>query len=115
MEQDEHHDDLTVLFEAQDTALNSDAFVEQVMTPIQKRARWRGPFLFGAGGLGVGAALSQIGGLFEMLQTRAGTLSVSLPSVDAPTWQPGLADPLWIGAVIIVIVSCVAIIATERA
>ena len=63
MQSEEKYDDLTALFEAQDEALESEAFVDRVMQPIRKRARWRGPLLFGAGGIGVGAALSQIGGL----------------------------------------------------
>lgn len=115
MERDEHYDDLTALFEAQDEALKNDAFVEQVMTPIHRRARWRGPLLFGAGGLGIGAAVSQIGGVFDLLKTRAGDMSGSIAPIETPAWQTVFVDPLWIGATIMVIVSCVAIIATERA
>lgn len=115
MQNEEKFDDLTALFEAQDETLQSDAFVDRVMQPIQKRARWRGPLLFGAGGLGVGAAVSQVGGLLEAVNVPAVNLSLTLSQVDTPSWEAIVGSPLWIGAIVIVVASCAAIIATERA
>ena len=54
MQTEDRYDDLTALFEAQDDALQSEAFVERVMQPVRKRTRWRTPLLFGAGGIGTG-------------------------------------------------------------
>ena len=114
MQSEEKYDDLTALFEAQDEALESEAFVDRVMQPIRKRARWRGPLLFGAGGIGVGAALSQIGGLFDLVSVRATSLTISLGEVRPGDFDVSTLDPLWIGAVAIMLTSCVAIVATER-
>ena len=114
MQSEEKYDDLTALFEAQDAALESDVFVDRVMQPIRKRARWRGPLLFGAGGIGVGAALSQIGGLFDIVSVRASSLTVSFGEVGPGTLDLSTFDPLWIGAVAIMVMSCVAIVASER-
>lgn len=115
METDERYDDLTALFEAQDAALENDAFVEQVMRPIHKRARWRAPLLFGAGGVGLGAAVSQMGGLISAIRTQTAELNASWQPVDVSLWERAAADPIWIAAIVIVIISCAAIIATERA
>ncbi len=115
MQPDEKFDDLTRLFEAQDETVQSDAFVERVMQPIRKRSRWRAPLLFGAGGLGIGAALSQIGGLLDAVDLPTANLSFSFDSVETPTWEIMVGSPLWVGAIMVVIVSCAAIIATERA
>lgn len=115
MQTEETYDDLTALFEAQDETLHSDAFVDRVMQPIQKRARWRGPLLFGAGGLGVGAAISQIGGLMEALNGRVTALNLSFSQVQTPSVDIMSADTLWIAAILIMVVSCAAIVVTERA
>lgn len=115
MQTEEKYDDLTALFEAQDETLHSDAFVDRVMQPIQKRSRWRGPLLFGAGGLGIGAAVSQVGGLLEAVNVPAVKLSLTFDQVETPSWDLISGSPLWIGAIAIVIASCAAIIATERA
>lgn len=114
MQIDESYDDLTELFEANDEALQSDVFVDQVMHPIRRRARWRAPLLFGAGGLGVGATLSQIGGLFDAVTVRAASLAQSLDQAQAGSLDVIALDPLWIGAGVIVMMSCVAIVASER-
>jgi hypothetical protein len=114
MQSEEKYDDLTALFEAQDAALESEAFVDRVMQPIRKRSRWRGPLLFGAGGVGVGAALSQIGGLFDIVSVRAASLTHSLDEVRPGSFDVASLDPLWIGAVVVMLTSCVAIVATER-
>ena len=115
METDERYDDLTALFEAQDATLENEAFVEQVMRPIHKRSRWRAPLLFGAGGLGVGAALSQMGGLLDAIQAQTAEINVTWQPVNARAWESAMAEPLWVAAIVIVMVSCAAIIATERA
>lgn len=117
MQTEDRYDDLSALFHAQDEALQNDAFVERVMQPIRKRARWRGPLLFGAGGLGVGAALSQMGGLFDAVNARAARLSQSVGEMQGQTqaWDGLSVDPLWIGAIAVVAISCIAIVATERA
>lgn len=114
MQSEEKYDDLSALFEAQDAALESEVFVDRVMQPIRKRARWRGPLLFGAGGLGVGAALSQIGGLFDVLSVRAASLTHSIDDVRPGSLDLSTIDPLWFGAVVIMVMSCVAIVASER-
>ena len=115
METNERYDDLTALFEAQDATLENEAFVEHVMRPIHKRSRWRAPLLFGAGGLGVGAALSQMGGLIEAVRTQTAEINAAWQPVDASVWESAMAEPLWIAAIVIVMISCAAIIATERA
>lgn len=115
MQSDEEYDDLTAMFETHDAALQNEVFVDRVMQPIRKRARWRGPLLFGAGGLGIGAAISQFEGLFEVATARLAAIDVNLPPVDTPTLESTLSQPLLIGAALIMIVSCAAIIATERA
>ncbi|MCR9270236.1 MAG: hypothetical protein NXH72_09640 [Hyphomonadaceae bacterium] len=115
MQSDEKYDDLTALFEAQDEALQNEAFVEQVMKPIYKRSRWRTPLLFGAGGLGLGAALSQMGGLLDLLTARALAVELQFEPVDMTLTQSILAEPLWAAAIAMVVLSCAAIIATERA
>ena len=118
MTSDEKYDDLTALFEAQDDALQSDAFVDRVMTPIYKRARWRTPLLFGAGGLGIGAALSQIGGLWQALKEHAPEtrpdFSLSLEAL--PTAQVSLeAQPAWMAAAVLIVLCCAALVVSERA
>ncbi|MEL6827867.1 MAG: hypothetical protein AAFN91_16590 [Pseudomonadota bacterium] len=117
MQTEDRYNDLSALFEAQDDALRNDAFVERVMQPIRKRSRWRTPLLFGAGGLGVGAALSQMGGLFDVVNARAARLSQSVGEVQvqAQFWDGLGVDPLWFGAIAVVVISCAAIVATERA
>ncbi|NQY98178.1 MAG: hypothetical protein HRT82_13570 [Henriciella sp.] len=114
MENEERYDDLTALFEAQDEALQSDAFVQRVMTPIKKRSRWRTPLLFGAGGVGIGAALSQIGGLWDLIKTRTPELDVTFETVPAAPMTFDMQSVWLIGAVL-VILACAAIVATERA
>jgi len=114
MVDEETYDDLTALFEAQDDALQSDAFVARVMKPVRKRSRWRTPLLFGAGGIGIGAALSQIGGLLDLLKTQTPAIDVSLETL--PTAQIGFeVQSMWVAAVLVMILSCAAILATERA
>ena len=115
MEHEEQYEDLTALFEAQDDALQSDAFVARVMTPVRKkRARWRTPLLFGAGGIGVGAALSQIGGVWDLLKARSPALDLTFESM--PAAQVGLeTQSIWVIATVVIIVACAAIVATERA
>ena len=114
MQTEETYDDLTALFAEQDDALQNEAFVEQVMQPIRRRSRWRAPLLFCAGGLGVGAAISQIGGLLDAVQVRAAGVQQTLDQASATSWDVAAIDPLWIGALVLVLVSCVAIVATER-
>lgn len=114
MEHDEHYQDLTALFEAQDGALESDAFVQRVMTPIKKRSRWRTPLLFGAGGVGIGAALSQIGGLWDVVKARTPELDVTFDTVPATSVSFDLQSA-WLVAAVLIVIACAAIVATERA
>ena len=119
MQTDERYEDLTALFEAQDEALQNEVFVEQVMKPIRRRSRWRAPLLFGAGGVGFGAALSQIGGLWEAVKAQTPTsfeadLSVSLESL--PTAQLAVdTQSIWLIAAGLVVISCAVLVMTERA
>lgn len=115
MQTEERYDDLTALFKAQDDALKNDVFVDRVMRPIHKRSRWRGPLLFGAGGLGLGAAVSQVSGLFDLARARAATFEVSFQPTELNAWETISAQPLWIAAVAIVVVGCAAIVVTDRA
>lgn len=114
MEHEERYEDLTALFEAQDDALQSDAFVERVMTPVKKRSRWRTPLLFGAGGIGIGAALSQIGGVWDLVKSRAPELDVTFETAPAAQLNFEMQS-IWIAATVVIIVACAAIVATERA
>ena len=118
MQSEERHHDLTALFEAQDEALQSEAFVERVMTPIYRRARWRAPLLFGAGGLGIGAALSQIGGLWEARKANAPKMpsDVSVTIEAIPAAQLSLeSQSIWVAAAAIIILGCAALVVSERA
>lgn len=114
MEQEERYEDLTALFEAQDEALQSDAFVSRVMTPIKKRSRWRTPLLFGAGGIGIGAALSQIGAVWDLLKARTPELDVTFDAVPATEMTMDMQS-LWVVAAIVIMLACAAIVATEKA
>ena len=114
MEHDEQYQDLTALFEAQDDALQSDAFVQRVMTPIKKRSRWRTPLLFGAGGVGIGAALSQIGGLWDLVKARTPELDVTFDAVPASSVSFD-TQSVWFVAAVLIVIACAAIVATERA
>lgn len=114
MEHDEQYQDLTALFEAQDDALQSDAFVQRVMTPIKKRSRWRTPLLFGAGGVGIGAALSQIGGLWDLVKARTPELDVTFDAVPASSVSFD-TQSVWLVAAVLIVIACAAIVATERA
>ncbi|MEO0607928.1 MAG: hypothetical protein AAFY82_06825 [Pseudomonadota bacterium] len=114
MQTDETYDDLTELFAAQDDALQSEAFVDAVMQPVRKRSRWRAPLLFGAGGLGLGAALSQIGDLSGIIAVEAPSIDLSLADLDAA--QISLeASSFFVLGLVILIAGCAAIVATERA
>ena len=114
MEHDEQYEDLTALFEAQDDALQSEAFVQRVMAPIKRRSRWRTPLLFGAGGIGIGAALSQIGGVWELVKARAPELDVTFETVPATPVTFDMQSA-WLAATVLIVVACAAIVATERA
>ena len=118
MQSEDRHDDLTALFHAQDEDLQSDAFVERVMTPIYRRARWRTPLLFGAGGLGIGAALSQISGLWAALKAYSPEMgsdfSVTIDTMPATQFSLE-SQSIWLAAAAIVILGCVALVVSERA
>ena len=114
MEHEERYDDLTALFEAQDDALQSDAFVARVMAPIEKKSRWRTPLLFGAAGIGIGAAVSQIGGLWDVLKARTPALDVSFDTVQSAQVDVDLQS-VWVAAAVVIILSCAAIVVSERA
>lgn len=119
MRTDERYDDLTALFEAQDEALQNEVFVKQVMKPIRRRSRWRAPLLFGAGGIGLGAALSQIGGVWDAIKAQAPTsidadLSLSLDAL--PSAQVALdTQSIWVIAAALMVLSCAVLVMTERA
>lgn len=114
MQTEDNYQDLTDLFAAQDEALQSDAFVETVMSRIETRSRWRMPLLFGATGFGLGAALSQIGGLLDAIAAQSPQIDVSIDTLQSA--QVSLQTPsTWIIGAIVVIASCAAILVTERA
>jgi len=119
MQTEERYDDLTVLFEAQDDALQNEVFVEQVMKPIRRRSRWRAPLLFGAGGIGLGVALSQIGGVWGAIKAQApasieADLSVSLEAI--PTAQLAMdTQSIWVIAAVLMMASCALLVMSERA
>lgn len=119
MQTEERYDDLTALFEAQDDALQNDVFVEQVMKPIRRRSRWRAPLLFGAGGIGLGAALSQIGGVWDVVKAQAPTsfeadLSLSLDAL--PSAQVAIdTQSVWVIAAVLMVLSCAVLVMSERA
>ncbi len=115
MQSEDRPDDLTALFEAQDDALQSEAFIKRVMQPIRKRSRWRSPLLFGAGGLGVGAMLSQIGGVWDLVKTRVPEFSSSFEGAQVTEMSVDASNPLWIAALIVIVFGCGAIVVSERA
>ena len=115
MQTEERYDDLSALFEREDDAIGDDAFVERVMQPIRKRKRWRTPLLFGAGGLGLGAALSQAGDLLSQLSVDMTNFNVRVDQVHSVRLELGATEPIWFAAVAVMLISCVAIFAMERA
>lgn len=115
MQSEEKYDDLTTLFAESDEALQNDVFVKQVMQPIRRRTRWRTPLLFGAGGIGVGAAVSQASGLIDLFRARSTSIEVTLQPVDMTLFQTAMTQPLSVAVAAMVILSCAAIIMTERA
>ncbi|MDJ0920599.1 MAG: hypothetical protein QNI84_05685 [Henriciella sp.] len=115
MQNDEPYTDLTALFEAQDAAFADDGFTDRVMTPIRRRASWRSPLLFGAGGIGVGAALSQIGGLWRAVVDWLPESTVQVGGVPDVSLELGALSPLWFAAAGIMAVCCLAILVSERA
>jgi hypothetical protein len=119
MQTEEKYEDLTALFEAQDDGLENEVFVKNVMQPIRRRNRWRAPILFGAGGVGFGAALSQIGGVWSYLKAQNPTrfeadFSASLNTL--PTAELALdANSIWMIAAVFMIMMCAVLVMTERA
>lgn len=115
MQSEDKYDDLTARFAAQDEALQSEAFVRRVMQAAPQRSRWRTPLLFGAGGLGVGAALSQLGGLWDVLKANAPEVTVSVESLPSTgiAWQS--VDPVWLAAALMMAVMCAVITIGDRA
>lgn len=113
MQTEDNYQDLTDLFADQDEALQSDAFVDTVMSRVEKRSRWRIPLLFGATGFGLGAALSQIGGLLNVIAARSPQIDVSIDTLQSAQFD--LQTPAtWIIGAVVVIASCAAILVTER-
>lgn len=114
MQTEDNYQDLTDMFAAQDEALQSDAFVDTLMTRVQKRSRWRTPLLFGAAGFGLGVALTQIGGLLDAIAARTPKIDVSIDTLQSA--QFSLQTPsMWVIGAVIVVAGCAAILATERA
>ncbi len=116
MEPDSSYDDLTALFADEDTALAPpEAFVKSVMKPINKPSPWRQLFLFGAGGVGLGAAGSQLIGSFNSSIFNVFDLKLSAPSFDI-----SMADMTSVSPTVLLIVGmvgcCLALMAfLERA
>lgn len=115
MQDEQSYDDLTTMFERQDEVLRSDGFVDDVMRPIHRRARWRAPLLFGAGGIGVGAAISQASNLLGMVSEWMPDKSFALTQATDLSAQTMPLNPLWFAAIGIVALSCFAIVLSERA
>jgi len=116
METEKPHDDLTALFKAEDEALPSTAFVKQVMAPIAKRSLRRQAWLFGAGGLGLGAAISQLVSFASTRQpTGNGAQIFNLPLQNQFTSLPATIEPIWLITAAMVAL-CIALMAVmERA
>lgn len=119
MQMDEKYDDLTALFEAQDDGLENEVFVKNVMQPIRRRNRWRTPILFGAGGIGFGAVLSQIGDIWSYLKAQTPTrfeADFSASFNTLPTADLALDGPsLWVIAAVGMVMMCAVLVMTERA
>ncbi|MDG1826906.1 MAG: hypothetical protein P8H62_11640 [Henriciella sp.] len=116
MQTEDNYTDLTALFEAQDASLDADTFVAEVMKPIRNRARWRTPLLFGAGGLGLGAAVSQISVvLSELPVPSTPNIDVSLSAAQESVSSLANVNPVWALAAGVVIVCLGFITLTERA
>lgn len=114
MQTEDRYDDLSTLFESQDEVLQSEGFVDHVMDKVQRRSLWRAPLLFGAGGLGIGAAISQISGLAGILQVPAPDLTLSLQGIQ--TTQVSMdAQSMMMAAAVIVVLSCAAMVMSEKA
>ena len=119
MQMDEKYDDLTALFETQDEGLKNEVFVKNVMQPIRRRNRWRAPILFGAGGVGFGTALSQIGGVWSYLKAQTPTrfetdFSASLNNLPTADFTLETAS-VWMIAAVFMIMMCAVLVMTERA
>ena len=115
METDDRHDDLTALFAQEDDALAPEDFVQSVMKPIRNRARWRQALLFGAGGLGLGAAVSQLASLVGDWHPEPMGSETASSFVRAQLDGLSAVDPTWL-IVIGMAAICVALMAVfERA
>ena len=116
MTSEHDHSDLTELFTAEDDALASEAFIKSVMAPIRKRARARQALLFGAGGIGIGAALSQLAAFAGTWESSGSTARDAMPSLqDQLVGLTSTIDPIWL-LTAGMIALCVALMAVlERA
>ena len=116
MTSNENHDDLTELFTAQDETFASDEFAASVMAPIRKRARYRQAILFGAGGLGLGAAVSQVMALIGSWKPAPIETQSSLALVqDRLAALSSSVEPVWLIMAGMVAVCAAMMAAMERA
>lgn len=114
MTTEDSYDDLTAQFDALDSAIEDAGFSTRVMREVKPRDPWRTPILFGACGLGVGAIVSNLAGVFEFIEARSPQISVSIGEVQSPTWTLSAVDPIWLAASLVVIASCAAVLVSER-
>ncbi len=116
MTSNDNHDDLTELFTAQDETFASDEFAASVMAPIRRRARYRQAILFGAGGLGLGAAVSQLVSLIGSWQpARIETQSTLALVQDRIAALSSSIEPIWLITAGMVAVCVAMMAAMERA
>ena len=116
MSDEENYEDLTALFESQDTAFDAGPFVQDVMAPIRKISKWRVPFLFGAAGLGLGAAISQVSAVMTQIPSAPRPPLQMPDAITANRLTDMFAvNPMWALAAGTVVICLGYVALTERA
>lgn len=115
MDVDNAYDDLTALFAAEDKKLSGDGFVRDVMVPIRRPSAWRQALLFGATGIGLGAAGSQFIGLLGTLPDVDLDVGAELTSLQMLLNGIEYTNPIWLMSFVMVAVCLVMLTVFERA
>ena len=115
MDHETNFDDLVELFEAQDAAMPAEPFVNSVMRPIHRRHRLRQAMLFGAGGIGVGAAVSQLLSWSQKLDTTGTLVDTTIVTIRDLIENVSDVPAMWLGVALVITVMFAMMITLERA
>lgn len=116
MTQNTEYADLTRQFRASEAKLGDEGFVTEVMRPIHRRMRLRRAILFGAGGVGAGAAGTQV---LQFVSDRWTDIGLNIgPMIAAASpdqWQNAiLSNPLIVAGLSVCVLSLIITTALER-